>query len=119
MWSGGRDRECPLDSRGCLGTGWGVSGLGSDWEQKVSEKSSPRESCLGFFRFEAFTLFLGLSFVRDRPLASCFRSWISRRNSEMILWLSSVHEVVDVYFKLRRASPLSELCELGSFDVAP
>ena len=28
----------------------------------------------GFLRFEAFTLFLGLSFAGDRLLASCFRS---------------------------------------------
>ena len=123
MWRGGRDRECPPDSRGCLGTGRGVNGLDSEWEQEVLEKSSPCElwdkvMCSGFFRFKAFTLFLSLSFVGERPLASCFRSRISRRSLEMILSLSSARDVVDEYFKLRRAFPLLELCELSSFDVA-
>ena len=77
MWRGERDRECFPDSKGCLGVGRGVNDLDSDWEQEVSEKSSPRELCSGFFHFEAFTLFLGLSFAGDRPLASSFRSQIS------------------------------------------
>jgi hypothetical protein len=80
MWRGGRDRECLPDSRGCLGTSWGVSDLDSDWEQEVSEKSSPRKLCLG------------------------------------ILSLFSARDAVDEYFRLRRAFPLSELCEPNSFD---
>jgi hypothetical protein len=36
----------------------------------------------------------------------------------MILSLSSARDAVDEYFKLRRAFPLSELCEPSSFDVA-
>ncbi len=90
---GERVHEGPLDSRGYLGIGWSVDDFGSYWEQEVSEKSSQRESFPGFFRFEAFTLFLGLSFAGDRLLASCFRSWISQRNSEIILALSSVRDV--------------------------
>ena len=64
-WRGGRVRECLPDSRDCLGVGWSVNDLGSDWDQEVSEKSSQCESCPRFLRFEAFTLFLGISFVVD------------------------------------------------------
>jgi hypothetical protein len=100
LWRGGRDRECPPDSKGCLETARGVSDLDSNWEQEVSAKSSLRElrdqvECSGFLRFETFTLFLGLSFAGDQFLASCLRSWISQRSSEIILSLSSAREAVD------------------------
>ena len=100
LWRGGRDRECLPNSKGCLETARGVNDLDSDWEQEVFEKSSLRElrdqvECSGILRFEAFTLFLGLSFTGDRFLAFCLRSWISRHSSEIILSLSSACEAID------------------------
>ena len=65
----------------------------------------------GFLRFEAFTLFLGLSFAGARLLASCFRSRISQRNSEIILSLSSVRDVMDEYFKPPQTFFLPGSCE--------
>ena len=97
---GGRDRECRSVSNRCLETTRGVNDLDSDSEQEVSAISSLRKlkdevECSGFLRFEAFTLFLDLSFAGERPLTSCFRSRIFRRSSEMILSLSSARDAAN------------------------